>query len=85
MVCHGGQCTPTFTDVRFERCTLVVLAGAHATLERPAFTAMHACKTGLSIFVEGAGTQALVRGGCITGGLQGATVQVLLLSKSKSR
>lgn len=75
-MCHGERCTPAFIDVKFERCTLVVLAGAQATLERPSFTGMHACKTGLSIYVEGPKTQALVHGGSITGGLQVATVQV---------
>lgn len=76
MVCHGPLCTPTFNNVTFERCTLVVLAGAHATLNGAHFMNMHACKAGLSIFVEGAGSTAVVRGGRMSGGLQGATVQV---------
>lgn len=63
----------TFTNVTFERCTLVALEGAAATL--------HSChfknssrQEGVSIYASGTGTAVNVRGGSITGGAQGASV-----------
>lgn len=64
-----------FTDVTFDKCSFVALAGAVVTLDNPFFTNMHASKAGLSIYAHGVGTNVTVRGGTITGGTQGVVVQ----------
>ena len=75
-MCYGACCTPIFTGVTFERCTLVALAGAHVTLQRPTFTDMHKSSSGLSIYAHGVCTKVVSHGGCIAGGTQGVAVQV---------
>lgn len=39
MVCYGKGCHVTFSNVSFGRCTLIVLAGAHATASACSFDA----------------------------------------------
>lgn len=74
MVCMGMGCNVTFEDSVFEGCTLVVLNGAHAAVERPLFIDMHESTSRLSICASGSASQVVVQGGTITGGLQGVAV-----------
>lgn len=76
MVCHGANCHANFTDVRLMRSTLVATAGAHVTLKGASFTRPRSGGTGVAIFAHGSGTSVNLKGGSITGGAQGATVQV---------
>lgn len=75
VVFMGGECRTEFADVVFERCTLVVMAGDQATLERPQFREMHASERGPSIFAHGSGTSVSVQGGGIKGGKHVVMVQ----------
>lgn len=75
VVCYGEGCNATFTDVTFADCTLVVLAGAHVTLNAPTFTQEGEVGASLSVLADGAGTKVVVNSGDITGGMQGAIVQ----------
>lgn len=61
--CLGGR--STFSHVSFQGCSLLVLSGAHTTLQDPGFTTEG---PGISLFLHGAGTS-------ITGGTQGVSVQ----------
>jgi hypothetical protein len=75
IVCHGRGCRTTFDDITFRNCVLVVLSGAQVTLKNPLFTGCFSSTSGVSLFVHGSGSRALVWGGAITGGHQAATVQ----------
>jgi hypothetical protein len=74
VVCCGEGCTATFTDVTFNNCTLLALQGAHVTLNQSKHQHSHAASSGLSIYTHGPGTKVAVRGGTISGGIQGASV-----------
>ena len=80
MVCHGSGCGVTFRNVIFTACTLVVAEGACAALHGSTSSFDPALPHGLALFANGAGTVVRMHGGSITGGTQGVTVQVLLLS-----
>lgn len=73
VLCHGKGCQVTFTNVTFERCTLVVLEGAAATLRSCNFS-NSTRQEGVSIYASGSGTAVNVRGGSIVGGAQGASI-----------
>lgn len=80
-MCHGAACTTRFSNVHFHGCTVVVLAGAHVTLERTTvqpvkllLPAIQQAK-GLAVFAHGIGTHVVLRDSCIKGVVQGATVQ----------
>lgn len=75
IVCHGSSCSPTYSDVTFHNCTLVVLSGAHVTLVCPQFTASHSPSSSVTIFAHGTGSKVVVEGGTVTEGKQAATVQ----------
>lgn len=85
MACSGAQCSTLFTNCKFENCTLVVLTGAHVTLEAPCFTqtspAEGALTGGISIYAWGVGTCVRVNGGSITGGLQVMILSCTVLEK----
>lgn len=61
--------------VTFDGCSLLVLAGAHVTLENVTFKNMHRGSNRIGMVAQCAGTVAMVQGGSITGGLQGVAVQ----------
>lgn len=48
MVCYGGGCSVTFSNVSI-RCTLVVLNGAHATLTNPCFSQVITKREGVAL------------------------------------
>lgn len=75
-MCYGASCTPTFTGVTFERCTVVALAGAQVALERPSFKCMGSSSSGVSIYAHGVCTKVVSQGGSISGGTQAVAVQV---------
>jgi hypothetical protein len=75
VVCHGKGCSVTFSSVTFANCTLVVLAGARATINSCSFTRCTTQPKGVSVFVHGGSTYVRMHGGSITGGTQAVTVQ----------
>lgn len=75
-MCHGEGCVVTFTDVTFDNCTLLALSGAQVTLNQSKFQHTELSQSpGLCIYAHGPGSKVAVRGGTISGGIQGATVQ----------
>lgn len=72
IVCMGSDCDVTFHDAVFEGCTLIVRAGAQATLERPQFK--HTDATRLSVCAHGIGSKVVVKGGTICRGAQAVAV-----------
>ena len=74
-MCLGSGSAVTFEDVVFEKCSLVVVDGAHSTLTRSQFREMAASTAGLSVCADGHGTKVAVNGGTISGGTQGMLVQ----------
>jgi hypothetical protein len=76
VVCHGIGCKVSFKDVTFIGCTLTVLEGASVTLTNTTFKFDTAYSQGLALFASGNDTKVLMHGGSITGGTQGATIQV---------
>lgn len=76
VVCTGKACDTTFEDVSFDKCSLLVLSKAQATLHRPQFfNCTSGSRTGLSLMVHGSGSRAYVKGGTVRGGIQGVSVQ----------
>jgi hypothetical protein len=73
VLCHGKGCQVTFSNVVFERCTLVVLEAAAVTLNSCKFSNTSR-QEGVSIYASGQGTTVQVRGGSLSGGAQGATI-----------
>lgn len=71
----GSRCCPILHDCTFRSCSLIVLAGARATLATPQFQDMDACTNSLSVCADGAGSCVFIRGGSIIGGVQGVAVQ----------
>lgn len=81
MVCHGRGCSVTFAGVLFKSCTLVAVAGAQVVVNEANFKRARGTdqRKGVAIFAHGEHTTVDIRGGRISRGAQGATVQVLLL------
>ena len=80
VVCSGRGCNVTFTNVSFERCTVVAVAGATVTLTACVFSLDPSARHGLALLASGAGTTVHmgahgVEGCTIEGGLQGVSVQ----------
>ena len=75
MVCSGAGCQATFEDTVFDRCSLVVLSAARATLSKVAFKNMKASPSGLGMIVHGLSSRVAVQGGTVAGGTQGVVVQ----------
>lgn len=69
----GGHAT--YGDAKFDRCSLLLLAGAQATLSKAAFSSVGASQSGLSMLVHGACSKLSVRGTTVAGGTQGVAVQ----------
>lgn len=65
----------TFEDCIFLSCSLVVVAGAHATLMERRFRDMDSFIHRLSIFAGGAESQVVIQSGIILGGVHGVVVQ----------
>lgn len=75
-MCYGTGCRVSFTSVQFTRSTLVVAAGAQVTLQDATFAHPRSSGSGIAIFAHGSRTSVNLNGGRVTGGAQGATVQV---------
>ena len=79
VVCSGPGCSVTFSEVAFERCTVVAVGGATVTLSGCTFSLDPFGLRGLAVLASGATTTVhMLRGedkGCtISGGLQGVCV-----------
>lgn len=74
MVCHGKGCNVTFSDVTFERRTLVATAGAKVTLTNCTFKR---CVEGVSVLASGTNSTVNMYDNeiDINGGEHGVTVQ----------
>jgi hypothetical protein len=79
VVCHGNGCSVLFSSVQFHLCTLVVLAGAHASVKGCTFTngmaAPDAGKAGA--VAHGFGSDLHMHSSTISGGLQVPRARVL--------
>jgi hypothetical protein len=75
VVLHGAGCSATFTDVRFGNCSLVVLAGASATVNGASFSHPTTAPSHFSVLADGPGTQVVMQMCDITGGARGIVVQ----------
>ena len=75
MVCSGAGCQATFEDTVFDRCSLVVLSAAQATLFQAEFKNMDASQSGLAMFVHGVSSRVTVQGGTVAGATQAVAVQ----------
>ena len=82
MICSGKGCSVTFSDVTFENCCLLVLSGAHATLDNTRFKNEH-CTTdqdshigpGISVVCHGVNTKVGMTGVHVNGGEVGVAVR----------
>ena len=74
-MCSGASCEATFEDVVFDRCSLLGLSAAQATLSNAAFRNMDASQSGLGVLVHGVSTRVAVQGGTVAGGTQVVAVQ----------
>jgi hypothetical protein len=75
VICTGAGCSVCFEDVHFDRCCLVVLAGAHVALKACHMQNSKFSGSGVSIYIADAGTAVQMRGGRITRGVQGVAVR----------
>ena len=75
MVCMGSTCRATFHDAVFDKCSLVVMAGAQVTLHNTHFENMEQSEALLSVYAHGSASQVHLHGGAIEGGVQGLMVQ----------
>jgi hypothetical protein len=75
IVCHGSECSVTFTGTHFLGCTVVALAGATVTLSNCTSQNSTNGPSGVSILASGDRTAVLVDGGSIIGGAHGIAVQ----------
>ena len=74
MVCMGSNCSSTFRDAVFDKCSLVVMRGAQSTFHGTQFKNMDDSETRLSVYAHGSGSQVHLHGGKIVGGIQGVAV-----------
>ena len=75
MVCSGANCQATFEDVLFDRCSLIVLSAAQATLTEASFSNVEAWQSELGLLVHGVSSRVAVQGGTVAGGTQAVAVQ----------
>ena len=75
VVCVESTCRATFHDSVFDRCSLIVMGGAQATLHIPRFMNMDRSEARLSVVAYGSGSHVHLHGGEIHGGVQGVAVQ----------
>ena len=74
-MCYGKGCDVSFDAVTFTDCTLVVAAGAHATLHSCSLSPGSSTPQAVALFAHGPGTGIRMHGGSITGCMHGVTVQ----------
>ena len=75
MICYGRGCSVTMRKVAFDRCCLVVLAGAQVHLINCKSTLSDTNAEGISVFAHGRGTEVRFNGGALNNGIQGLSVQ----------
>ena len=61
----GSKCCATFRDATFNRCSLVVVGAAQATLHSPQFKHMKSQGSFLIMYVHGSGSCVQLKGGAI--------------------
>lgn len=73
-MCYGAGCHVHFSSVSFESSTLVVMAGAHVTINGSTFSQHEASAAGISVYGHGEGTLVQICDSSVSGGTQGIAV-----------
>lgn len=74
-MCYGRGCNITMKKVTFDRCSLIVMAGARVHLINSKTGMADTNTEGICLLAHGRGTEVRINGGVLSHGIQGLSVQ----------